>query len=358
MARLLSFLGISLATYAARRPFGVAIATGAVAIVASIVFAPPATAQLRGVQPIFNDQLGGWSAIHPNDPSRLPRNPSHPGVGGGNTINVPYPWWGGNVWGPPWGYPYGYTYYPPAFGYSHFGGWRNWSVYQTQPAQPIIVVQPQIVMPPAAVNPGANLGAMPAPAIANRGGGQMRDDLEIARRATALKPSNEAGRMRADQLIAEGDREFAAGAYRRAAVKYREAINRAQDYSTAYFRAGHAYTANGDFELAVTYFSMALELARTTDRGGFTLDSLYRGDDAAKMNHLRSLDVAAARQPLEGGLPFLTGILLHYDGNPLQARDHFRRAADLPGRHRPYTSLFLPPEPKDPPKNAPGPNAP
>lgn len=342
MARLLPSFAISLATFA---------------IVTAVAFPDSATAQLPGVQPIFNDQLGGWSAIQPNG-GRPPGNQPRPGVGGGNVINVPYPWWGGNVWGSPWGHPYGYNYYPPGFGYSQFGGWRNWSVYQAQPVQPIIVVQPQIVMPPA-----ANVGAMPVPAIVNRAGGPMRDDLEIARRAAALKASNEAGRMRADQLIADGDREFAAGSYRRAAQKYRESINRAQDYATAYFRAGHAYSANGDFELAVTYFAMALELARTPDRGGFTLDSLYRGDDAAKVNHLRALDIAAARQPLEGGLPFLTGMLLHYDGNPLQARDHFRRAADLPGRHRPYTAMFLPPEPKEPPENAAGeipaaPNAP
>lgn len=338
MARLLPSFAISLAAFA---------------IVASVVVPSAAIAQLRGVQPIFNDQLGGWSAIQPNR-VRQPANQPRPG-GGGNVINVPYPYWGGNVWGPqwgsPWGYPYGYNNFVPGFGYSHFGGWQNWSVVQAQPIQPIIVVQPQIVMPPAALNPGANLGAMP-PAIANRAGGPMWEDLEVARRAAALRASNEAGRMRADQLIADGDREFAAGSYRRAAQKYREAINRAQDYATAYFRAGHAYTANGDFDLAVTYLSLALELARTPDRGGFTLDSLYRGDDAAKVKHLRALDIAAARQPLEGGLAFLTGILLHYNGNQLQARDHFRRAADLPGRHRPYTAMFLPPEPKDPPENA------
>ncbi len=352
MATLLISFGISLATLAARRSWPAGIATTVLAIATAVAFPSSAPAQLQGVQPIFNDQLGAWSAIHPNR-SRPQGNQSPPG-GGGNVINVPYPWWGGNVWGPPWGYPYGYNYYRPGFGYSHFGGWQSWSGFQPQPVQPIIVVQPQIVMPPAA----ANVGAMPAPAIANRAGGPMREDLEIARRAGALKASNEAGRMRADQLIADGDREFAAGSYRRAAMKYREAINRAQDYATAYFRAGHAYTANGDFELAVTYFSMALELARTPERGGFTLDLLYRGDDAAKVNHLRALDVAAARQPLEGGLPFLTGILLHYDGNPLQARDHFRRAADLPGRHRPYTAMFLPPEPKDAAENAADPNAP
>lgn len=213
-------------------------------------------------------------------------------------------------------------------------------------------------MPPMAVNPPANAAAPQMPMIANRPGGAIGEDQEIARRAAALKHSNEAGRMRADQLISDGDREFAGGSYRRAAIKYREAINRAQDYSAAYFRAGHAYTANGDFELAVTYFSLALELSRTIDRGGFNLDLLYRGDDAAKVNHLRALDVAASRQPLEGGLPFLTGILLHYDGNPLQARDHFRRAADLPGRHRPYAAMFLPPDPQPPAANKPADNRP
>jgi hypothetical protein len=317
-------------------------------------------AQPRGVQPIFNDQLGGWSAIQPN---RQRQSVVPPRPGGGNTIQVPYPWWGGNVWGPQCCFPYPCVHFPPAFGYQNYGIWGTWSTFNPQPIQPIIIVQPQVVVPPMAFNPPANVAAPQMPAIANRPGGAIREDQEIARRAVAFKQSNEAGRMRADQLIADGDREFATGSYRRAAIKYRDAINRAQDYSTAYFRAGHAYAANGDFELAVTYFSLALELSRTIERGGFNLDQLYRGDDAAKVDHLRALDAAAARQPLEGGLPFLTGILLHYDGNPLQARDHFRRAADLPGRHRPYAAMFLPPDPpaaqaNKPPDNPPPANVP
>jgi len=306
----------------------------------------PVKAQLQGVQPIFNDQLGGWSAIQPKRDQRPPGN-SPPGQGGG-TITLPWtPYWGYDCWRP--GFPYCYPTTRPYFAYDYFGGWRNWSVDATFPVQPIIVVQPQvIVMPPAAGGnvPPQPIGPLP-PVAANRAG-PLAPEVEIARRVGVLKPSTEAGRTRADQLIAEGDREFADGVYRRAAMKYREAINRAADYSNAYFRAGHAYVANGDYELAVTYFSMALELARTADRGGFSLETLYRGDDAAKQNHLVKLTVAAARQPLEGGLPFLTGITLYYDGNPLKAREHFRRSSELPGRHRPYAALFLPPDPNPP----------
>jgi len=315
----------------------------ALVVVIVMVWGVVAEAQLQGVQPIFNDQLGGWSAIHPKRAPRPPGN-SPPGQGGGAIIQPWPPYWGYDCWGPP-GYPYCYPTTRPYFAYDYFGGWRNWSVATTQPIQPVIVVQPQIiVMPPAAGGnvPPQPIGALP-PMAANRAG-PLPPETEIARRVGVLKASTEAGRTRADQLIAEGDREFASGVYRRAAMKYRDAINRAPDYATAYFRAGHAYIANGDYELAVTYFSMALELARTADRAGFSLETLYRGDDAAKQDHLAKLTVAAARQPLEGGLPFLTGITLYYDGNPLKAREHFRRSSDLPGRHRPYTALFLPPE--------------
>jgi hypothetical protein len=362
-------------------------AAGWLAVV--VVMASFATAQtpaLQGVQPIFNNQLGAWSAIQPPATSRRP--PSQPRPPGGGPI-VCLPGHGGHGHGghghgghghgghghgghghgghghhhhhvpyyDPWyGYPYG-GWYPPFYGsgigYSQFGGWRNWSTYATVPAQPIIVVQPQInIMPPADPAAGglaANVaGRQPVVGPVGPRVGPPAPEDEIGRRVAMLKASTESGRMRADQLIAEGDRDFAAGSYRRAGLKYRDAINRAPDYSAAYFRAGHAYTATGDYELAVTYFSLAFELARTIDRRGFSLESIYRGDDAAKAEHLRLLDRAAARAPLDGGLPFLTGVFLHYDGNVLKARESFRRAADLPGRHRPYAAMFLPPEPAKP----------
>jgi Tfp pilus assembly protein PilF len=165
---------------------------------------------------------------------------------------------------------------------------------------------------------------------------------EIPRRVAALKPSNEAGRLRSDELIADGDREFAAQEYRRAASKYREAIAKAPDYSPGHLRAGHAYIATGDYELAVTYLAMGLELARTVLRPGFSLEQLYKGNQIAKEQHAESLADAILRQPNDGGLLFLAGIVQHYDGRPLQARDYFRRAAEMPGRHQPYAAMFVP----------------
>ncbi len=87
---------------------------------------------------------------------------------------------------------------------------------------------------------------------------------------------------------------------------------------------------------------MGFELARTTERAGFSLAALYRGNRLAQDEHLEALADATLRQPEQGGLLFLTGLMLHYDGKPLQARDYFRRAAEMPGRHRPYAAMFLP----------------
>ncbi len=236
---------------------------------------------------------------------------------------------------------------PFAPGYGYYNGWPQTSYYPAYSPAPIFV-QPHVQIQPVIVQPqvpqaAANVAAMPN---ANPAPRRVAAEDEILRRVSVLRASNEAGRTRADNLIADGDREFAAQEYRRAASKYREAIGRAPDYAAGHLRAGHAYTATGDYELAVTYFAMGFELARTSDRGGFSLEALYRGNRLAKEEHMESLADAILRQPAEGGLLFLTGLALHYDGKPLQARDYFRRAAEMPGRHRPYAAMFLPAPPE------------
>lgn len=304
----------------------------------------PAQAQFGGYQEMTLDkirrqqaadarQLGRGGPAPPVVPPRRPVINKHYYI-------TPYPY--------VYGYPYGYGWtgpYAPDYGYY---GWQN---YVPQPATNILV-QPQVQVNPLPVQPGqqaaANAPGRPAAGI-------FAPDDEIARRVAALKPSNEAGRMRADTLISDGDREFAAQQYRRAASKYREAIGRAPDYATAHLRTGHAYTATGDYELAVTYFAMGFQLAGTIERDGFSLAALYRGNRLAQDQHLEALADAALRQPEQGGLLFLTGIMLHYDGKPLQARDYFRRAAEMPGRHQPYAAMFLPKAAA--PNNAPPPAA-
>ena len=186
------------------------------------------------------------------------------------------------------------------------------------------------VMPGAVMGGGAAQAAQP-----------VAQD-EITRRVAALKPSTEAGRLRSDELIADGDREFAAQQFRKAAGKYREAIAKAPDYPPGHLRAGHAYIATGDYELAVTYFAMGFELSRNINRPGFSLADIYRGNALAQQQHEEALADAVLRQPDDGGLLFLTGLTLHYGGRPLQARDYFRRAAEMPGRHQPYAAMFVP----------------
>jgi tetratricopeptide (TPR) repeat protein len=165
---------------------------------------------------------------------------------------------------------------------------------------------------------------------------------EIRRRADVLKPSTPAGRGRADRLISSGDNAFADQVYARSTARYREAIARAPDYSEPHFRLAHAYVATRQYNLALTSALVALELAGSSRRDGFSLAELYRGNKLSRRNHDAQLLDAALREPEDGGLQFLVGLTLHYGGNPLKAREHFREAARLSGPQQTYARHFLP----------------
>lgn len=318
---------------------GRALLGGVILGCGAVVSSGSALAQFQGVQPIFNNQLGGWTGGSQTPPGLGNRPGTRPP--GSVTLPIPiYP----PYFRPGWPYPYGYY---PYYGYGY-------SYTYPQYSAPVVVVQPQIVQVPVfvPVAPQANavVGAAPAAPmplaaprkILPRANPLQPVEEEILRRVTALKPSDEAGRTKADQAIVEGDREFAAGEYRRAMFKYRDATRRAADYAPAYFRSGHVHAVLGDYELAVSDFGMALEIARTIDAEGFSFDAFYRDDAAALQEHLATLGGAIRRQPEDGGLHFLMGVMLHYGGNPLQAQEYFARALELPGRHRPYAAMYLP----------------
>lgn len=165
---------------------------------------------------------------------------------------------------------------------------------------------------------------------------------EIRRRADVLKPSTPAGRGRADRLISSGDTAFADQIYARATARYRDAIARAPDYAESHFRLAHAYVATRQYNLALTSSLVALELAGSIRRDGFSLAELYRGNKFSRRQHDARLLDAAMREPEDGGLQFLIGLTLHYGGNPLKARDHFREAARLSGPQQTYVRHFLP----------------
>ncbi len=168
---------------------------------------------------------------------------------------------------------------------------------------------------------------------------------EIRRRAAVLKPSTPAGRTRADRMISAGDTAFAEQVYARATSKYRDAIARAPDYAESHFRLAHAYVATRRYNLALNSAMIALELAGTARRDRFSLEEMYRGNKFARQQHDAKLLDASLREPTDGGLQFLIGFTLHYGGNPLKAREHFRQAVSLPGPHQAYVRHFLPVQP-------------
>lgn len=310
---------------------------------------PKAFGQFGGYQQMTLDKIRRQQAAHSRRQRPTP-SPSHP-------VRPPRPIVK-NYYISPYYTPYyysPYSYYGWGGTLPGYGYYGNWPYPQGMPGGPILV-QPQVQVNPLIVAPeqgpqapgqqAAGRQAVPPAAAADVAAAGQAAEEEILRRVAVLKPSTEAGRAQAQRLIASGDREFAAQQYRRAAANYRNAIGQAPDDATAHLRAGHAYTATGDYALAVTYFAMGLELAKTTQRAGFALDALYQEDQAAKQRHLERLAEATLNRPEDGGLLFLTGIMLHYDGKPLQARDYFRRAAELPGQHRRYASMFLPAAPR------------
>ena len=187
--------------------------------------------------------------------------------------------------------------------------------------------------------------------------GQLRVDTfndpgEIRRRAAILKPSSPAGRVRADRLISSGDQAFAEQNLARATARYREAIAKAPDYAEAHFRLAHAYVATRRYNLALKSALVALELAGTSRRDGFSLEDMYQGDQFPREQHLKRLVDASLREPTDGGLQFLIGFTLHFDAQTELAQDHFRDAQDLDGIHRAYLRYFLPEKPLAEPAEA------
>ena len=192
---------------------------------------------------------------------------------------------------------------------------------------PVNRIAPQMV----AKNPVARPNATTIPA-AN----------EIQKRVAALKRSTPVGRERADRIVSMGDKAFSEQLYARAALKYRDAIAKAPDYPEPHFRLAHVYVATRQYNLAIKSALTALELAGSSLRDGFSLAELYQGNQLAREKHDELLQVASLREPNDGGLQFLIGLTMHYGGNPLKGREHFRKAIEIPGFQQDYVRHFLP----------------
>lgn len=244
---------------------------------------------------------------------------------------------------------YGYSTYPYSYGYLNQGisltiVAPQWNVSAPWVTAAPLAINPPMALPVPAINPALaekveRVPLLPAENV-------LDPASEIRRRVNELRSSTPSSRDRADRTLAQADRYFADSEFGRASARYRQALVQAPDYSKTLFRLGHAYVATHDYDLALNYFLMALEVEASSARPGFSLEDMYRGNKLTKDSHLEDLSDAALRQPEDGGLVMLVGLTLFYDGQMARAQEFFRRASEMPGAHQAYTRLFLPVEEK------------
>ena len=255
----------------------------------------------------------------------------------------------GNGYASPYGGGYGATWY----GQQLNGSFGFPSVFNLGPLQPNLIQpnfnqagfqQPGMMVPGIGNAPVVAGGLVQPPAFPRAIDAVPANPAvtEIQRRVDVLKPSTPEGRGRADRLLAQGDAMFAAQRYGVASAKYKDAMAKAADYPKSHFRLAHGDIASGNYDLALTRFLMALELAGSAERVNFSLEQLYQGDKFAKQTHIDRLQDAILREPGSGGLVFLMGLTLHYDQHPLEARVWLNKSQTMPGTHRAYVHYFLP----------------
>jgi hypothetical protein len=240
--------------------------------------------------------------------------------------------------------------------------WTPSPIWFSQPINVVPRAPAFIAPPPAAAMPideGENFARKDRIAVdrpLDLAGGErtnsFSDPDEIRRRASVLKVSSPAGRARADRLISSGDHAFAEQNLARATARYRDAIAKAPDYAEAHFRLAHAYVATRRYNLALKSALVALELAGTSRRDGFSLEDMYQGDQFPREQHLKRLVDASLREPADGGLQFLIGFTLHFDAQHDLAQGYFQAAQALAGIQRSYVRYFLPVKPVAEPAEA------
>jgi tetratricopeptide (TPR) repeat protein len=244
----------------------------------------------------------------------------------------------------PYGYPYGSFPYGWHAGYPGYWGWPTPIVNVQQGIN--LVVAPQFsrtLVVDRAANAAPFLQPMAQPQPEQQQPPRQRRGIEtdIQRRVGELRGSTASGRERAEKTFAQADKFFEDGEYGRATARYRQALSQAPDYSKALIRLGHGYIATRNYELALDYFLLALELEQSATTPGSPLRDMYGNNRIAKQAHLEELSAAALQQPDDGGLLMLIGIFLFNDGQQARAVEFFHQADEIAGPHQDYIHLFL-----------------
>jgi len=225
------------------------------------------------------------------------------------------------------GHGYWYPPCPPHYGldpYCHYPRRRHWGY----PYLPLIHIPAESLYGPQALKRFLGLSpTYPAPARPRAvlvGGGDEGDREEPVRRATNQRSFDLGGRF-----LGFGDAHFAGGKYAAAYSRYKKAADAAPTLADAYFRQGFALIALGNYQQAAKVLKRGLEIAPDWPRSGFRLQELYGNNPGAKTAHVGALSQSVVDQPHDPDLPFVLGVLVHFDGEPDRAAPLFERAARL-----------------------------
>jgi tetratricopeptide (TPR) repeat protein len=139
-------------------------------------------------------------------------------------------------------------------------------------------------------------------------------------------------------MIALGDAAFREGRFVDALTRYREAANRSPNYAEAWFRKGHAYLANGQYQLAANAFREGYKIEPDGTRDGFRLKNIYSKDEVFK-RHLESLAAVALSDSRNADSHYLLGVLLRYNGESERAAKFFAAAAKIESEFRSPTTM-------------------
>jgi tetratricopeptide (TPR) repeat protein len=152
-------------------------------------------------------------------------------------------------------------------------------------------------------------------------------DVKVQPRITTFRASK-ASDSRARDMIALGDAAFREGRYVDALTRYRDAVNYSPSYAEAKFRKGHAYLANGQYQMATQAFQAAFQLDPQGKRDGFQLKELYATPATLNL-HLENLAAVALAKGENADAHYLLGVLLRYNGEETRAEKFFAEAHRL-----------------------------
>jgi len=238
-------------------------------------------------------------------------------------------------------YPYSNRYWR----YGYWPAYRTFSYYVGPYDTSIGYYQP-VIYPPFTIDTGALFGPR---AIWDQLG-VTRPPIVVQSQPTAVQPAADGqadlvlvrpdnkdqrdiatvvrARARARKLILQGDSLFQAGKFSSALQKYHSAVAAEPTLAESWFRRGFAELALNRYPKAVISIERGLRADPNWPQSPFRLTEIYPNADTITA-HQEALSAAALADPDDGGLLFLLGVHLYFDGQQERAIPFFKKTLSL-----------------------------